>query len=253
MNQTWSVAAEGRARRKSHRLTEDGRSICGLVDGVKVFVDAEGVWTRCGACLKGFLDLEEGLRNYTVDESGCWLWGGYRDKNSYGRIPLRDLGTIQWVHRVSYEFHVRPIEPGYEIDHVCMNPPCMNPAHLEQVTKPEHARRTHDRLGSADSQVLASELRRLKMTYKEIAEAMDLASLASAKYKVDTAIKRGFVDADELPKTNRLTEHDREDIRSMYLFGIPQTAIARFYEMDNSQISRICNGKSSGHGTGEAA
>ena len=44
-------------------------------------------------------------------------------------------------HRISYEFFIGSIKPGMEIDHVCGIRNCYNPAHLEQVTKSENARR----------------------------------------------------------------------------------------------------------------
>lgn len=248
MTQKWSVTVSGRPHRKAHRLRDDGQSICGLIGAPEVFVDADPNRTRCGLCLSSFLDLAEGLSNYTVDANGCWLWGGYRDKNGYGKIHIRDTGDAEWAHRASYAFHVGPILPGNEIDHVCQNPPCMNPSpeHIEQVTKVEHYRRTWERLGRDDLHALAANLRRSRLTYREIAEVMGMANLQSAQKAVAAAVKRGLVDEDELPPFKRLTEQDREDIRAMYLFGIPQPAISRFYEIDNSQISRICTGRRSG-------
>lgn len=84
--------------------------------------------------------------------SGCWLWTGNRNKgetqtHSYGRFKSGDAHTL--AHRFSYEHFVGPIPGGFELDHLCRNPPCINPLHLEPVTHAEnmargaYAMRTH--------------------------------------------------------------------------------------------------------------
>lgn len=71
-------------------------------------------------------------------EGECWIWTadastGYgRFRMTYGR-PL--------AHRWSYEHFVGSIPEGLEIDHLCLRPLCVNPAHLEPVTPQENARR----------------------------------------------------------------------------------------------------------------
>jgi hypothetical protein len=80
-----------------------------------------------------------------VTSSGCWEWQGYRDKNGYGKIRVGSktdgTRTTTLVHRVTYELLVGPINPDREIDHLCCNRPCANPAHMEQVTHQENLRR----------------------------------------------------------------------------------------------------------------
>jgi hypothetical protein len=46
-----------------------------------------------------------------------------------------------YVHRAVYERYVGPIPPGLEIDHLCRVRNCVNPAHLEAVTRGENVRR----------------------------------------------------------------------------------------------------------------
>jgi len=67
-----------------------------------------------------------------VDASGdCWVWVAYRDPNGYGSF-YRDGGPT-YAHRVAWELLVGSIPEGLVIDHLCKNPPCVNPDHLEPV------------------------------------------------------------------------------------------------------------------------
>jgi hypothetical protein len=69
-------------------------------------------------------------------ENGCWEWTGARlnGARGYGQThPLNGQGSTV-VHRIVYEALVGPIPEGLVLDHLCQNPPCCNPAHLEPVT-----------------------------------------------------------------------------------------------------------------------
>lgn len=70
---------------------------------------------------------------------GCWLWTGARQGRGYGYFGR------QLAHRWSYEQHVGPIPDDLTIDHLCCNILCVNPEHLELVTRSENARRAHAR------------------------------------------------------------------------------------------------------------
>lgn len=68
----------------------------------------------------------------------CWPWVGVKDKDGYGflMVGLRkgERRTSRRAHRLSYEHERGPIPVGYQLDHLCRNPACVNPAHLEPVT-----------------------------------------------------------------------------------------------------------------------
>lgn len=70
--------------------------------------------------------------------NGCWLWCGARQPSGYGRFSVgsRAAGTyrLALTHRWSYEYFVGPIAEGLQLDHLCRNPRCVNPGHLEPVT-----------------------------------------------------------------------------------------------------------------------
>lgn len=82
----------------------------------------------------------ERLAAYTVTmPSGCIEWTGSRDKLGYGHMAFN--GRPALVHRVNYELFVGPIPDGLVLDHLCRNPPCVNPEHLEAVTQGENINR----------------------------------------------------------------------------------------------------------------
>lgn len=80
--------------------------------------------------------------HYAVVASGhatpCWVWRGATNAAGYGsRKDPRFKSAL--VHRQMYERHVGPIPAGAELDHLCRNPGCCNPDHLEPVTRDVNA------------------------------------------------------------------------------------------------------------------
>ena len=45
------------------------------------------------------------------------------------------------MHRLIYKTFVGELPDELTIDHVCFNPPCVNPAHLRPMTRSENAKR----------------------------------------------------------------------------------------------------------------
>lgn len=75
--------------------------------------------------------------------SGCWLWPRSKDRDGYGRYVYH--GIDQFVHRLSYQFWVAPLEPGKVIMHLCDRPACYNPKHLKQGTQAQNNRDCADK------------------------------------------------------------------------------------------------------------
>lgn len=79
--------------------------------------------------------------SYVVTEDGCWEWTKARTKFGYGKIGLRQKGVDHnfTAHRVYYQIINGFIVDEYlVVDHLCKNPPCINPKHLEVITQWEN-------------------------------------------------------------------------------------------------------------------
>ena len=86
----------------------------------------------------------------------CWEWLAGKDKDGYGRFSIKKKEIRS--HRFSYALYKGPIPEGMELDHLCRNPSCVNPDHLEAVTSKinllrgqgspaQNARKTHCKNG----------------------------------------------------------------------------------------------------------
>lgn len=71
---------------------------------------------------------------------GCWIWQGKPNAQGYGTHTIYHQERTP-AHRFAYELLVGPIPEGLVIDHLCRNPICVNPAHLEPVTNWENVLR----------------------------------------------------------------------------------------------------------------
>jgi hypothetical protein len=70
-----------------------------------------------------------------VTESGCWLWDRGCTGAGYGAYQVKPSRVVVGAHRFAYEQLREPIPKGFHIDHLCRVPSCVNPDHMEVVTR----------------------------------------------------------------------------------------------------------------------
>ena len=71
-------------------------------------------------------------------EDSCWVWNGALVRG-YGVINI--AGKTEYVHRVVFAASGKKFDTRLTLDHKCRNPRCVNPDHLEPVTRSENVRR----------------------------------------------------------------------------------------------------------------
>ena len=79
----------------------------------------------------------------------CWTKPGRTNSSGYVVLGVGKIATL--VHRLSYEMFIGPIPPGLDVEHTCDNKRCINPFHLEAVTRDENLHRSKHTQASKNS------------------------------------------------------------------------------------------------------
>jgi|SRR5712675_131374 len=103
------------------------------------------------------VSLDKKVKKLNWKDYPCWIWPF--GINAYG-YPVKSIGSRkhakkEQVHRLLRKLLVGEIPIGFEPDHLCRNPGCINPIHTELVTHKENVRRG---------------LIQTKLTWKEVKE-----------------------------------------------------------------------------------
>lgn len=90
---------------------------------------------------KSSLSLRDRIEKkiFPVPMSGCWIWMGAVNHQGYGQVRVQEGTTL--VHRILYEEARGPIPKQLECDHLCRVRCCVNPDHIDLVTRRENIRR----------------------------------------------------------------------------------------------------------------
>lgn len=112
--------------------------------------------------------------DYVVD-GGCWVWSKKTGYDGYGRCRRRQRNYM--AHRLYWSHYRGEIPDGMMIDHLCGNRACVNPDHLEVVSRTENARR------SARCKLTADQVREIRaligvIGYRRIAARYGITSTA---------------------------------------------------------------------------
>jgi hypothetical protein len=121
--------------------------------------------------LKGHNDRGPGPEFRVDAETECWVWRRALDSNGYGRAWAGG-GSHRVAHVVMYERLRGPVPEGLELDHLCRNPACVRPDHLEPVTHAENIRRGKN---TKLTVALAAEIRTSSEHYRAIAARLGVA------------------------------------------------------------------------------
>ena len=130
---------------RSHGLIEvKGGGTCSVSDcGSAVYAKGMCRLHRDRVKSTGATDAPESIdnfSNYWVVETGCWLWLGSVGTNGYGRTSTPVHGATG-AHRAMFIEHNGPLPDGVILDHLCRQPTCVNPDHLDPVTNQENIAR----------------------------------------------------------------------------------------------------------------
>lgn len=99
-------------------------------------------------------DLDDFTRTFRAQvricDCGCWVWMG-STTDGYGKLKLK--GRVTYAHRFAFaEANGLHHSDAETIDHLCSNTRrCVNPEHLEDVTRVENALRANQRRWHDDS------------------------------------------------------------------------------------------------------
>ena len=83
--------------------------------------------------------ISRGLDYYIEKTDSCWNWKGGLNTKGYGEYW--DGQRMVRAHRFVFEKFKEKIPKDLQLDHLCRNPSCVNPEHLEIVTNKENIRR----------------------------------------------------------------------------------------------------------------
>lgn len=89
---------------------------------------------------KNFDYIDWALKFCWLSPSGCWIY--VRSTDRVGYVQISNGTKLVMAHRAVYEREYGPIKEGLEIDHTCNTRNCLNPSHMEQVTRSENVRRS---------------------------------------------------------------------------------------------------------------
>ena len=84
-----------------------------------------------------FKNPEDSFWAKTEKTDSCWVWTGAKIPRGYGKMGVG--GKQVYAHRWSYARFKGEIPEGMQVDHMCFNTSCVNPAHLRLATPKQNS------------------------------------------------------------------------------------------------------------------
>jgi len=77
------------------------------------------------------------LEDAAFPENGCMIWTGAKGSGGYGKFGngSQVVKAIRWI----YERLRGPIPQGHHLHHLCRRADCVNPDHVQPLTRQNHA------------------------------------------------------------------------------------------------------------------
>lgn len=175
------------------------------------WVKGEPVRFLRGHCLPKAKDIDS---LYAINATtSCWEWTGNREAG-YGRIGNR------LAYRVMYERERGAVPHGLELDHLCRNRACVNPDHLEPVTRTVNVRR-----GA-----------KAKLTQADVFRIHQLASEGHTQAAIAAAI--GGISPNLVSKV--VAGHIWRDVFDAVKSGTPSTRVQTYDDRQIGAVLKVC-------------
>lgn len=160
----------------------------------------------------------------------CWIWLAADNGLGYGMF--RHEGRYHLAYRFAYERLVGPIPKGLVIDHLCRNPACVRPEHLEPVTQ-----RVNTLRGNAPS------ARQARQTHCKRGHELDPYAAGRKRQcvacrRLRARLKYAAKKASAGPRPPRVRKPRR--MRSHCLRGHPYSAENTRIDKRGTQVCRTC-------------
>jgi hypothetical protein len=139
--------------------------------------------------------------HYVEEDRGyitpCWIWQlrltlpNHRSDGGYGK--LRHKGREYLAHRFYYQQAKGPVPEGLELDHLCRVRSCVNPDHLEPVTRLENMRR------SGSSKLTIEQAREIERLCAQGLSSYKIAPMFGISRQTVDLIRKNGADGPRLP------------------------------------------------------
>lgn len=116
--------------------------------------------------IKGHQRRTNPQTRYKVEDCGyetpCWVWQLKTSADGYAMVSA-GMGRPVPAHHFYYEQRFGPLPPGTNMHHKCENPPCVNPDHLQPLSRGEHT--SYHVRNSARSKLTAAKANEIRRLY----------------------------------------------------------------------------------------